>query len=91
MMSALHIEVIGSEPPCKKCKLMKERAEKAASGVTKDNINVEITKSDIMSPDIAKKYGVVTSPALAINGVVKVMGRVPEIDEIERILKQALT
>lgn len=90
-MSTIHIEVIGSEPPCKKCKLMKERAEKGASIVAKDNINVEIIKRDIMSPDITKKYGVLTSPALAINGVVKVMGRVPEIDEVKRILKKTLT
>jgi protein-disulfide isomerase len=31
-------------------------------------------------------FGVMTTPALVVDGVVKVSGRVPKVDEIKRLL-----
>ena len=88
-MKELKVEVIGSDPPCQRCNLTKKKVEEAASKLKASDIEVHLTKRNIASPDVAKQYGVLASPAIAIEGVVKIMGRVPEIDELERILKKA--
>ncbi|NCB27957.1 MAG: thioredoxin family protein, partial [Bacteroidia bacterium] len=33
-------------------------------------------------------FGVMMTPALAVDGTVKIVGKVPAIEEIKRILKQ---
>jgi len=43
-----------------------------------------------MSKDIVSKYGVLVSPAIAINGVVKFMGRVPNESEVEKTIKETV-
>jgi protein-disulfide isomerase len=42
-----------------------------------------------MSKETVQKYGVLVSPAIAINNTVKFMGRVPNPDEIEKLIKEA--
>ena len=39
--------------------------------------------------DITKimRYGVMSTPALVIDGVVKTVGKVPSVDEIRKLLK----
>jgi hypothetical protein len=86
----LKIEVIGTEPPCARCTLTKENAEKAASKLRESGVELNVTKLSIMSHETVKRYGTLVSPAVAVNGVVKVMGRVPEVGEIERILRKAV-
>lgn len=89
-MKDLKIEVIGTEPPCARCNLTKKNVERAASKLRESGVEVNVAKLDITSKDTVKKYGVLVSPAIAVNGVVKVMGRVPEVGEIERILRKAI-
>ena len=91
LMKELKVEVIGSDPPCSRCTLLRKRVEEVAKKLEQGKVQIDVSKRNILSPDVAKQYGVLTSPAIAVNDVVKVMGRVPEIDEIERILKKALT
>lgn len=47
-------------------------------------------KLDIASKDVVKRYGTLMSPAVAVNGTVKIMGRVPESEEVEKLLREAL-
>lgn len=78
----MKIEILGTG--CQKCNNLSDAAKKAAAdlGINAEFIKVEDFK-EIM------KYGVMTTPALVVNGVVKVSGRVLSVDEIKTILKAA--
>lgn len=89
-MKEISIEVIGVEPPCPRCKKAKENVEKAISRLKESGVKFEVRKLDVASRDVVKRYGVLVSPSVAVNGVVKVMGRVPEAGEIERILRETI-
>jgi len=84
----MKIEVIGPEPACARCKSVMKNAQKAGARVREKGIEVTVEKLNILSREVVKRYGVLVSPALAVNGVVKVMGRVPSKEEIERLLTQ---
>ena len=75
------IQVLGSG--CAKCKKLAEIAEEAAKEV---GIEYEIEKvtdiQEIMS------FGVMTTPALVIDGNVKVSGRVPSRKTIKEFLAE---
>ncbi|MGQ9507679.1 MAG: thioredoxin family protein [Candidatus Bathycorpusculaceae bacterium] len=85
-MKEVKVEVLGPEPPCMRCQAVKKVVEKAAEKLKESGIRVEIERANIMSKDVVRKYGVLVSPAMAINGTVKIMGRVPSEDEIERLI-----
>ena len=86
----ISVEVIGVEPPCQRCKKTEENARKAASKLVEEGVNVEVKKLDITAKETISKYGVLVSPAVAIDGVVKIMGKVPDISVVERLLREAL-
>jgi small redox-active disulfide protein 2 len=75
----MKIEVLGTG--CAKCNKLYEAAKEA---VQKGGIQAEITKVE----DLAQimKYGVMVTPALVVDGKVKVTGRVPSPDEIAKLL-----
>ena len=79
----IHIEVIGLEPPCKKCNELMENAKKA---VRETGINAEVVKKWTLSEEIREKYGLLLSPALAIEGVVVAQGRVYKSERIAGLL-----
>jgi protein-disulfide isomerase len=83
------VEVIGPEPACMRCQAAKKAVEKAAEKLRQAGIAVRVEKVNIISKEIVHRYGVLVSPAVAVNGVVKVMGRIPKEDEIERLIKEA--
>lgn len=74
------IQVLGTG--CPKCKKLAENAEAAGKAA---GIEFELEKitqiTDIMA------MGVMMTPALAIDGVVKVVGKVPSPDEIKVFLQ----
>jgi hypothetical protein len=88
-MKEVKIEVLGPEPPCMRCQSAKKVAEKVAEKLKQTEIDVKIEKANIMSKDIVGKYGVLVSPAIAVNGVVKFMGRVPSEAEVEKTVRGA--
>jgi len=73
------IQILGTG--CPKCKKLTENAEAAAKML---GIEYEIQKvtdiNDIM------KFGVMLTPALVVDGQVKVVGKVPSPDEIKPML-----
>lgn len=76
----MKIEILGMG--CKKCSDLMENAKKAA---TELNLEAEFVKVE----DIKKimSYGVMTTPALVVDGVVKVSGKMPNVEEIKALLK----
>jgi thiol-disulfide isomerase/thioredoxin len=83
----MHVEVVGVEPPCNKCKATLKNVEEVASKIRAEGINIRVSKLNMASEDVIAKYGVLVSPSLVVNGVVKVVGRVPDKKEVERILR----
>lgn len=73
------LQILGTG--CAKCKKLAEETEKAAKEL---NIKYEIEKVT----DIEKilSFAVMSTPALVVNGVVKVAGRVPNIDELKKMI-----
>ncbi len=63
---------------CPKCRQVAENAKAAVQALS---LEAEVVKVDTL-PEIAK-FGVLSTPALAIDGTVKVAGRVPTVDEIK--------
>jgi small redox-active disulfide protein 2 len=72
----MRIQVLGTG--CPKCRRLYENAERAIKdlGVCADLEKVEDLKA-IMN------FGVMVTPALAIDGEVKVSGKVPSVEEIK--------
>ena len=76
----MKIEVLG--PGCAKCGKLYEAAKEAA-GIA--GVEAEVVKVQ----DLAQimKYGVMSTPALVIDGQVVVSGKVPSSEEIAEFLK----
>lgn len=75
----MDIKILGTG--CPKCKTL----EKITRDVVEQNsIDATVTKvEDIME---IMKYGVMTTPALVVNGKVEIKGRVPSAEEIKQVL-----
>lgn len=71
------VEILG--PGCQKCTKTYELAQEA---VQKTGVTAEIIK--IKDINTITNYGVMTTPALAINGRVKIAGRIPKREDIEK-------
>jgi len=80
----IHIEVIGLEPPCNKCSELLDNTKKA---VAETGIEAEVVKKWTLSEEIREKYGLLLSPALAIEGVVVAQGKVYKPERIAGILQ----
>jgi hypothetical protein len=80
----IHIEVIGLEPPCKKCNELLENARKAGRDA---GVEVEVVKLWVLAEGVRQKYGLLLSPALAIEGVVVAQGKVYKPERIAALLK----
>lgn len=73
------LQVLG--PGCSRCQTLKERAEAAV-----EELGIEATVEKITDINVITGYGVMMTPALAIDGQVKVVGKVPSTEEIKQLL-----
>ena len=76
----MKIEIYGSG--CAKCKKTEEIVRQALKEL---NIKAEISKIEDLQKIIDK--GIMMTPAVAVDGVVKILGRVPSIQDVEKILQ----
>lgn len=76
---AINIKVLGTG--CPKCNSLEKLTRKA---VNESGIDAEIEKvEDIMK---IMEYGIMKTPALVINGEVKISGRLPSEKELKEFL-----
>lgn len=73
------IEILG--PGCPKCAHLADETRKAA-----DEIGLECDIVKVSDIQMITGYGVMITPALVVDGQVKVSGRVPSRDEIKRLI-----
>ncbi len=73
------LQILG--PGCPKCKKLAENAETAAK-----DLGIEYTLEKVTDINDIMKFGVMMTPALAVDGQVKVVGKVASSDEIKPML-----
>lgn len=73
------IQILGTG--CPKCKKLAENAETAAK-----ELAIEYDIEKVTDINEMMKFGVMITPALVVDGQVKVVGKVPSPDEIKRLL-----
>jgi len=76
----MKIQILGMG--CPKCKKLYEAAETAAK-----ELGLEYEMEKIDDIDRITEMGVMMTPALAIDGEVKLVGRVPTVENLKEILK----
>ena len=76
-MKTLHVLGTG----CSKCKKLGEQAESAAQA-----LGIEYRIEKITDINQIMKFGVMVTPALTVDGVVKVAGRVPDLEALKQML-----
>lgn len=74
-----HIEVLG--PGCPRCAALYERAEQAAR-----DLGIEYDIKKVTDFGAIARQGVMSTPALVVNGVVKLSGRVPPAEQLKELL-----
>lgn len=89
MTNKIIVEVIGVEPPCPRCKKTLEVVKEAVRELGIED-KVKIVKLDVGSPEVIERYGIVMSPSVAINGVIRISYRVPTKEKIKHILKEVV-
>ncbi|MBW7866116.1 MAG: thioredoxin family protein [Candidatus Hydrogenedens sp.] len=73
------LQVLGTG--CPKCKKLAENTETAAK-----EMGVEYEMEKVTDLNAIMGFGVMMTPALAVDGVVKVVGKVPEPEAIKQLL-----
>ena len=75
----LKLQVLGAG--CSRCHALADVAKEAAR-----ERGIEIELEHVTAIEKILEFGVALTPALAVDGVVKLAGRVPSLDEMKRLL-----
>ena len=76
---AKKLQILGTG--CPKCKKLAENTEAAARA-----LGIEFQLEKVTDIKEIMKFGVMMTPALAVDGVVKAVGKVPDADTIGKML-----
>lgn len=74
------IQILGTG--CPKCKQLTERVEAVAK-----ELGLEFEVEKVTELNEIMKFGVMMTPAMAVDGEVKTVGKVPSDDELKKILE----
>lgn len=74
-------EVLVLGPGCAKCKETYKVVERV---ISENNLDVKLSKIE----DIAEmmNYNIMTTPAVVVDGIVRIKGHVPSADEVKKVL-----
>ena len=73
------LQILGTG--CPNCRKLAENTEEAAK-----NLGIEYRMEKVTEITAIMGFGVMSTPALAVDGIVKVSGKVPSTEEIRKIL-----
>jgi small redox-active disulfide protein 2 len=74
------LQILGTG--CAKCAKLAENTKAAAEA-----LGIEYKLEKVTQIDEIMKFGVMYTPALAVDGVVKVAGKVPDVEALKPMLK----
>lgn len=75
----MDLKILGTG--CQKCKKLEEYTRTAA-----EELGIKYTLEKVTDIEKIMSFSVMSTPALVVNGVVKVAGRVPTIEDLKKIL-----
>jgi small redox-active disulfide protein 2 len=73
------LQILGTG--CPKCNKLTEVTKEAA-----DSLGIDYELEKVSDLQQIMKFGVMMTPALAVDGEVKISGKVPSVDEIKRLI-----
>lgn len=73
------LQILGTG--CSKCKALAELTERAAK-----EVGIEYELEKVTDLQQIMSFGVMSTPALAVDGQVKVVGRIPGLEEIQKLI-----
>jgi small redox-active disulfide protein 2 len=73
------LQILGTG--CSKCKRLTEQVEQAAN-----ELGIEHQIEKVTDIEQIISFGVMMTPALAVDGQVKVAGNIPSIEELKRLI-----
>lgn len=73
------LQILGSG--CAKCNKLQDLSEQAAK-----ELGVEYTIEKVKDLNKIMDFGVMITPALVVDGEVKIAGKVPSLDEIKKMI-----
>lgn len=74
------VEILGTG--CPKCIQLTERAQEAVK-----ELNIEADVVKVQDIKQISSYGVMFTPALVVDGTVKVAGKLPSVEEIKKMIQ----
>lgn len=74
-----NIKILGTG--CPKCNKLEELSKKAA-----EENGIEFTVEKVSDISKIMEFGVMTTPALVVNGEVKVAGKIPSLDDLKKLI-----
>jgi small redox-active disulfide protein 2 len=66
---------------CQKCSVLAERAEQAAR-----ELGVDYRLEKVTDAELIARSGIMSTPALVVNGHVRVQGHVPSVQQLKDLL-----
>jgi small redox-active disulfide protein 2 len=78
-MMVKDIKVLG--PGCAKCEELLKQTQQAVR-----ELNLECTVEKVSDIHKITSYGVLMTPALVVDGVVKVSGKVPSVEKVKELI-----
>ena len=76
------LQILGTG--CPKCKKLAENVEAAAK-----ELGIEYELEKVTDINEIMKFGVMMTPALAVDGEVKVVGKAPDVEAVKGMLAQS--
>jgi small redox-active disulfide protein 2 len=76
----MKIQILGMG--CQKCNRLQELSEQAAN-----ELGVEYTVEKVKDMKRIMDFGVMVTPALVVDGEVKVAGKVPSLEDLKSLIK----
>lgn len=76
------LQVLGTG--CAKCSKLAETTEQAAKA-----LGVEYQLEKVTGINQIMSFGVMTTPALVVDGAVKVVGKVPSVEDLKKLLSDS--
>jgi len=77
----IHMQILVIGPGCSRCKTLAQLTEQAVKEL---GVTAEISKVTDLKQIMA--LGVMMTPALAVNGTIKMAGRVPSLEDVKKLL-----
>jgi len=79
----MKIEILGSG--CPKCKITEEIVKKVVK-----RLGIKAEVGHVYDINKIIEYGVMMTPAVAIDGEIKIEGKIPTMEEAEKMIKEEL-